>query len=169
MPCDQPRQRKRPKTGKNRANSDFAIFWEFSQPRVIGYISSLLHLFRHLRHKFRVPTRHTLKIFFSGFILKMDRKEHNFRHGSSVYFEFLFFFWCSICYLHTIIRPCLIQMLKKNLFHYALYDNQHKFCRDPCANKRPQVVNMCARIYVFVRARLCTEIFLCYESKFKIS
>ena len=49
-----PRQRKRPKTSKNMQNSNFAIiffvcnFGTFSQPLVIGFISSLMHLFRHL-------------------------------------------------------------------------------------------------------------------------
>ena len=42
----------------------FGSFCEFSQPRVIGSISSLLHLLGNLRHKFWVPTRHTLKKSF---------------------------------------------------------------------------------------------------------
>ena len=65
---DHPRQRKRPKTGKILPNSNFAlflaVFWSFLGPEWSD--SSLVFCIcsGSLRHKFRVPTRHTLKKFF---------------------------------------------------------------------------------------------------------
>ena len=95
---DHPRQRKRPKTGKNLPNFNFAILWQFffsflsqewSDSSLVFCIFS-----GFLRHKFRVPTRHTLKNF----------KRH-FGNASSVNFEFLFFsgVYIPTCYFWTFL------------------------------------------------------------------
>ena len=71
-----------------------------------------------LRHKFRVPTRHTLKNFFFGFILKMDRKERNFGQAFSVNLEFLIFSGVQIATCAQKGSP--YSNVEKNAFHYAL-------------------------------------------------
>ena len=45
---DHPRQKKRLKNGQILILHFFGSFWEFSQPRFIGVIFSLLHLFKQL-------------------------------------------------------------------------------------------------------------------------
>ena len=66
---DNPRLRKHPKTGKNRPNSRVAYFWQIFLHFLSLDSSDSALLFciflSTLRQKFRVPTTHTLKNFFS--------------------------------------------------------------------------------------------------------
>ena len=67
---------KRPKTIRNVPKSRLAIFtsfWTFSQPRMIEFLVFCIFS-GTLRHKFRVPTRHTLKIFFLALSWKLTEK-----------------------------------------------------------------------------------------------
>ena len=67
---DHPRQRKRPKTGKILPNSNFALFWQLFgvfSPSVIGFISSLLHLFRLLETQVWSTHKAYFEEFFFAF------------------------------------------------------------------------------------------------------
>ena len=64
------------------------------------------------RHKFRVPSRHTLKIFFC-FIFKIERKKCNFGNSSSVNFEFLFFSGVHIASCKQLSGLALFKCWKK--------------------------------------------------------
>ena len=91
-------------------NSHWMCFRNWSDIYLVFYI-----FLGNLRHKCRVSTRHTLKIFFLALSWKWTIKSEISETLHAWILNSLFF-WCSYSYLYTKIRARLIQMLTKIYF-----------------------------------------------------